>query len=63
MNTKELKAKLDEAMQGYNTATRDTLAKYHENEDLKSALGFVYEDTFRCLSDFESAILEALEKH
>lgn len=58
MPVDNLKTKLDDVLKEYCAAAKETRTKFQTDSTLHEALVCVYDDVFRCLSEFEKAIVE-----
>ena len=53
---------MDKALKDYCNRVDETKRRYASNSELQEAISYLSSDVFRCLNDFEKAILD-YEKH
>ena len=58
MDISQLKKIMDEALKDYCNRVDETKRRYASNSELQEAISYLSSDVFRCLSDFERAILD-----
>lgn len=62
MDINSLKLELDEALKHYCENSSQTVSNFSDDDKMKELARFISEDTFKCLSEFENAILKAFAK-
>ena len=62
MDISQLKKIMDEALKDYCNRVDETKRRYASNSELQEAISYLSSDVFRCLSDFERAILDYEEQ-
>lgn len=58
MSADSLETKLDNVLKEFCDAAVETRNKFYSDSTLHEALVCVYDDVYRCLSEFEKAIVE-----
>ena len=61
-NVENLAEELEEALQHYLDYSNETVMRFSDDDRLKELARFASEDTYRCLSEFREAIVNALSK-
>ena len=58
MDVSQLEKMMDEALKNYCNRVDETKRRYASNSELQEAISYLSSDVFRCLNDFEKAILD-----
>lgn len=58
MDISQLEKIMDEALKDYCNRVDETKRRYASNSELQEAISYLSSDVFRCLNDFEKAILD-----